>query len=230
MATGTTESITEWTRGWAAIREFTEVRPTFAAAIAVRVGRGGRTVEYVVTTPGLDPEWLRTAILDDARSRERNLGGDGGAPAQDWVTIPLTDDQPEEPPPGFDWARPDVEWLMTHEPTTTGELPPIQGYTFATEHLPSGAVRVTCQSTQDGQEAGVATMIVRGGTGVVDGVEVAEPHRRKGLASRLMTHLHSHAAEQKATQLLLVASPMGKHLYESLGWRVITRVLVATVV
>ncbi|MCP3803033.1 GNAT family N-acetyltransferase [Allokutzneria sp. A3M-2-11 16] len=226
----TTEAITDWARGWAALRELPEIRPTFAAAIAVRVGRGGRTVEYIVTTPGLDPEWLRTAILDDARSRERIFGEDGGTPAHDWVTIPLTDDQPEEPPPGFDWARPDVEWLMAHEPTTTAPLPPIEGYTFATEHLPSGAVRITCQSTKDGQEAGVASMIVRCGTGVIDGVEVSEEHRRKGLASRLMNHLHSLAAEQQATKLLLIASPMGKHLYESLGWRVITRVLVATVV
>ncbi|MFB9904014.1 GNAT family N-acetyltransferase [Allokutzneria oryzae] len=214
-----TELITEWLRGWTAVRGLTDVRPTLAAAIAVRVGRGGRTVEYVVTTPGLDPEWLRAAIL-----------ADGGSPMRDWVTIPLTDDQPAEPPPGFDWARPDVEWLMRYDPADSEAPTGVDGYAFAAETLPSGAVRVACTSTKDGSEAGAASLVVLDGFGVIDAVEVAEQHRRKGLASQLMRQLHLIAVEQKAERLVLVASPEGKALYESLGWQVACRAVITTVV
>ncbi|GAA4020401.1 hypothetical protein GCM10022247_50500 [Allokutzneria multivorans] len=219
MTPGTTESIIEWTRNWAAVRQLTDIRPTLAATIAVRVGRGGRTVEHFVTTPGLDPDWLRTALL-----------AEGAQPHTDWITIPLTDDQAEQPPPGFDWARADIEHLMSLEPTTSTEPAPVDGYTFTTEHLGTGAVRATYKSTKDGQEAGSATMLLRDTTGVIDSVAVHEDHRRKGLAAHLMRHLHNHAAQQKTTRLLLVASPMGKHLYDKLGWHTITRLLIATVV
>lgn len=60
------------------------------------------------------------------------------------------------------------------------------------------------------------------GTGaVVDQVETAQAHRRKGLGGLVMRTLQNAAAAQGATTGLLGATDEGRALYASLGWQVV---------
>jgi GNAT superfamily N-acetyltransferase len=213
---GVTDAITAWTHGWAAMRGFRGLRPTAKSAIAVPVGRAGRMIEYVVTTPGVDTDWLRMELL-----------ADGASPEEDWVTLPLAEAQSAGPPPGFATARDEVEWFMRFDPNSTaiGEQPEIGGCTFITTELPSGMVKATCIATETGETAGEASLLVIGGYGVVDTVEVAERHRRKGLASRLMNSLHTVARERKTREMFLMATAAGRGLYASLDWQPVCRVI-----
>ena len=213
---GVTSAITAWAHGWAEMRGFRGLRPTAESAIAVPVGRAGRMIEYVVTTPGLDTDWLRMELL-----------ADGASPDDDWVTLPLAEAQSAEPPPGFATARDEVEWFMRFDPekAASGVPPEIGGYTFIRTTLPSGVVKATCTATETGETAGEASLLVIDGHGVVDTVEVAEQHRRKGLASRLMTDLHSVARAGKTPDMFLMATAAGRGLYASLDWEPVCRVI-----
>jgi GNAT superfamily N-acetyltransferase len=221
---GVTNAITAWTQRWAAMRGFRGLRPTAKSAIAVPVGRAGRMMEYMVTTPGLDTDWLRMELL-----------AEGASPDDDWVTLPLAEAQSAEPPPGFAAARDEIEWFMRfapdQDPDQNPDLPPDGagsdpgGYTFAVNGLPSGMVKATCVSAENGETAGEASLLVVGRIGVVDTVEVAERHRRRGLASRLMLSLHTVAREQKAREMFLMATAAGRGLYTSLGWQPVCRVI-----
>jgi ribosomal protein S18 acetylase RimI-like enzyme len=213
---GVTSAITAWTHGWAEMRGFQDLRPTAKSAIAVPVGRAGRMIEYVVTTPGLDTDWLRMELL-----------ADGASPEDDWVTLPLAGAQSAAPPPGFATARDEVEWFMRFDPkkAASGALAEIDGYTFIRTTLPSGVVKATCIATESGATAGEASLLVVDGYGVVDTVEVAERHRRKGLASRLMNELHSVARERKTPEMFLMATAAGRGLYASLDWEPVCRVI-----
>jgi GNAT superfamily N-acetyltransferase len=213
---GVTSAITAWTHGWAEMRGFQDLRPTAESAIAVPVGRAGRMIEYVVSTPGLDTDWLRMELLADGAS------GD-----EDWVTLPLAEAQSAEPPPGYATARDQVEWFMRFDPKKAASAAPpeIHGYTFIRTVLPSGVVKATCIATESGKTAGEASLLVVRGYGVVDTVEVAEQHRRKGLASRLMADLHSVASERKTPEMFLMATSAGRGLYASLGWEPVCRVI-----
>jgi len=213
---GVTSALTAWTHGWAEMRGFHGLRPTAKSALAVPVGRAGRMIEYVVTAPGLDTDWLRMELL-----------ADGASPDDDWVTVALAEAQPAEPPPGFATARDEVEWFMRFDPRriTTGARPEISGYSVTSTELPSGVIKATCVATENGETAGEASLLMINGCGVVDTVEVAEQHRRKGLASWLMTVLHTVAAERKTPEMFLMATAAGRGLYASLGWQPVCRVI-----
>ncbi|WP_311137702.1 GNAT family N-acetyltransferase [Streptomyces sp. I6] len=64
-------------------------------------------------------------------------------------------------------------------------------------------------------------MATAGTTAVIDQIETAAEHRRKGLGSLVMRTLQHSAAERGATSGVLGGTPGGRALYESLGWRAI---------
>ncbi|MEU3250883.1 GNAT family N-acetyltransferase [Streptomyces sp. NPDC006997] len=87
------------------------------------------------------------------------------------------------------------------------------------QHTHSGMTTGHGQLT-DGGATGARGQFADGGvTGVVDQIETAPAHRRKGLGSHVMSVLHGRAAEQGVGTLVLAGTPAGRALYEHLGWR-----------
>ncbi|WP_432030684.1 GNAT family N-acetyltransferase [Streptomyces sp. 1222.5] len=75
--------------------------------------------------------------------------------------------------------------------------------------------------TADGAFAARGQIAVTGPTAVVDQVETDPAHQRRGLGRVVMRGLADAAAEQGATAGVLGATPDGRALYESMGWRVL---------
>jgi GNAT superfamily N-acetyltransferase len=75
--------------------------------------------------------------------------------------------------------------------------------------------------TKDGgEEAAIGRVIIVDDVAVYDQIITDQNHRRKGLASFLMKELEKIALSKGAPNNLLVATPEGKSLYESLGWEI----------
>ncbi|MFJ8032003.1 GNAT family N-acetyltransferase [Streptomyces sp. NPDC096032] len=75
--------------------------------------------------------------------------------------------------------------------------------------------------TADGAFAARGQIAVTGPTAVVDQVETDPAHQRRGLGRVVMRGLADAAAEQGATAGVLGATPDGRALYETMGWRVL---------
>ncbi|MER6949497.1 GNAT family N-acetyltransferase [Nonomuraea sp. NPDC000554] len=117
------------------------------------------------------------------------------------------------------WEVKEPEYMMTasleHAEATA---PP--GYTLAVTtraHLTTARLL-----TQAGEMAARGQIAITGATAVVDQVETAATHRRRGLGSVIMTALSATAASCGAHTGILVATPAGRSLYRTLGWTVHT--------
>lgn len=75
--------------------------------------------------------------------------------------------------------------------------------------------------TADGAFAARGQIAVTGSTAVVDQVETAPEHQRRGLGRLVMDALATAAVHQGAAVGVLGATPEGRALYETLGWRVV---------
>ncbi len=64
-----------------------------------------------------------------------------------------------------------------------------------------------------------ATILLSGGVAGVWNVGTLRPYRRQGLASALLLHALNEAADEGYTASALMASPMGRPLYEEMGYR-----------
>lgn len=73
--------------------------------------------------------------------------------------------------------------------------------------------------TADGAFAARGQIAVTGLSAVVDQVETDPAHQRRGLGRLVMRRLTAAAAEQGATAGVLGATPEGRALYETMGWR-----------
>ncbi|MFE9746748.1 GNAT family N-acetyltransferase [Saccharothrix saharensis] len=79
----------------------------------------------------------------------------------------------------------------------------------------------------NGDRAARGRFAVHGGAAVVDQVETWPAHRRLGLGRHVMSTIGAHAADLGAGVAVLVGTAEGRHLYESLGWRVDSDVVAA---
>ncbi|MFJ9814696.1 GNAT family N-acetyltransferase [Streptomyces sp. NPDC101151] len=84
----------------------------------------------------------------------------------------------------------------------------------------AGVTRVLIRAA-DGAFAARGQIAVTGRTAVVDQVETDGAHRRKGLGRVVMGTLAAAAAGEGATTAVLGATPEGRALYETAGWRVL---------
>ncbi|MFD9409762.1 GNAT family N-acetyltransferase [Streptomyces sp. NPDC059989] len=73
--------------------------------------------------------------------------------------------------------------------------------------------------TADGAFAARGQIAVTGLSAVVDQVETDPSHQRRGLGRLVMHRLTAAAAGQGATAGVLGATPEGRTLYETMGWR-----------
>lgn len=116
------------------------------------------------------------------------------------------------------WIDPEPGYLMsaplTDEPAPTAP----DGYRLRTWSR-GGVIRVLL-AAPDGSWAARGQIAPTGATAVADQIETAPAHRRRGLGRFVMRALAHSAVAQGAETGVLGATPEGRALYESLGWRV----------
>lgn len=94
-------------------------------------------------------------------------------------------------------------------------LPP--GYRL--EVITAAPVFIVRVLTTDGEEAAIGRIAISDGYAIYDRIATQPDHQRRGLGSIVMKALEEAALENGASQGLLVATPEGKALYESLNWQ-----------
>ena len=72
----------------------------------------------------------------------------------------------------------------------------------------------------DGELAATGRVVIVGDLAVYDRISTAENHQRKGLATFLIKELEQIAISKNVNQNFLVATELGKVLYQSLGWNI----------
>ncbi|MDT0434667.1 MULTISPECIES: GNAT family N-acetyltransferase [Streptomyces] len=82
-----------------------------------------------------------------------------------------------------------------------------------------GAVTQVLVTAPDGALAARGQITPTGATAVLDRVETAPAHRRRGLGALVVRTLQRTAAEHGARTGVLAGTPDGRALYEALGWR-----------
>ncbi|CAM5680756.1 GNAT family N-acetyltransferase [Streptomyces aurantiogriseus] len=118
------------------------------------------------------------------------------------------------------WVDPEPGWLMTVPLRADAEpTPALEGYRLRT-WTRGGTTRVLL-AAPDGSFAARGQVAPTGATAVIDQIETAPEHRRRGLGSVVMRTLQTAAAAEGAETGVLAGTPAGRALYESLGWRVV---------
>jgi GNAT superfamily N-acetyltransferase len=77
----------------------------------------------------------------------------------------------------------------------------------------------TIEASTRGSIAARGSVLIVDRLAIFDRIETDASHRRKGLGSAIMAQLASIAVIERATHGLLVATPDGRALYETMGWR-----------
>jgi GNAT superfamily N-acetyltransferase len=212
--------IVRWQRGWGVAR---------ALPAAEDVGGGLR---LHCMQPGRDVEYVALDADDDVPSLTRLADRVAGEHAVTWLTVPTTD--PAATGSTLEAAGLIVlkrsEVLMTVDLRGHPRSRPAAPYRVLTQVDPhQGDVVVTATVRHESEGVGArGTMGVTGTDAVADRIETVPAHRRKGLASAIMSTLASSAVEEGADHGILVASEDGQRLYTTLGWQPVADVLIAT--
>ncbi|MEV4332460.1 GNAT family N-acetyltransferase [Streptomyces sp. NPDC049597] len=190
-----------WVRGWVVSRGAADpvVRPW---GFTVDVGQVTHATRHVLTA--------------DDEATVRKVAAEVAAPTV-WLKVFA---EPEDVVAwvGPDWRIDEPGWLMRTRlrRTPAPEVP--EGYTL--KRWTRGGVTRLLVVAADGSFAARGQIAPTGETAVVDQIETAPGHRRKGLGRLVMHTLHNAALEQGATTGVLGGTPDGRALYESLGWQV----------
>ncbi|MFE8960959.1 GNAT family N-acetyltransferase [Streptomyces iakyrus] len=116
------------------------------------------------------------------------------------------------------WIDPEPGYLMTI-PLTAGSAPAApEGYRLRS--WSRGGVTRVMVAAPDGSLAARGQIAPTGETAVVDQIETAPDHRRKGMGSLVMRTLQDVAVREGARTGVLAGTPAGRGLYEALGWTV----------
>ncbi|MGW8993641.1 GNAT family N-acetyltransferase [Streptomyces zhihengii] len=197
----TTAAVDAWVRGWVVSRGAADPVAT-PWGFTVDVGQVRHATRHVLTAG------------DEATVRA--VAARVAAPTV-WLKVFA------EPADVVRWAGPDWQvdepgWLMCTalRPAPAPAVP--AGLTLRTWRR-GGVVRVLV-TADDGSFAARGQVAATGATAVVDQIETAPHHRRKGLGRLVMHTLQQAALDQGADVAVLGASPDGRALYESLGWHV----------
>ncbi len=118
---------------------------------------------------------------------------------------------------GPDWTPDSPGFLMAADLRPSAPRTP-GGYTLTTATA-EGVTRVRVLAA-DGSLAARGQVAPVSGYAVVDQVETAPEHQRRGLGSFVMHTLADTAVRQGAATGVLGATVEGRALYETLGWRV----------
>lgn len=166
------------------------------------------------------PRHVARHVLPDPREGDVRKIVDATSAPGTWLKL-FAEDQVVLPWVGSGWRRDVPGYLMTvhlrperPERPEHPEVPP--GYTL-TSWTRGGVSRVLVR-TRAGHFAARGQTAQAGAHVVVDQVETAAEHRRKGLGGLVMRSLQGAAYEAGARTGLLVGTPEGRALYTSLGW------------
>jgi GNAT superfamily N-acetyltransferase len=189
------DEVRRWQRGWARCRGLPPAEE-IDGGVRVHLGLPDRAYEVV-------------AFDDLAVDRLAQLAG--GAAEPTWLTVPTND--PEAVTSAFKRAGLEAvgepERLMITDlrrhPLRTADPP-------ATTTVKDGVIHAEIGAAASGM------MAVVGSDAVAHAIRTDPAHRRRGLASVVMSALAQHAIQAGATTGLLIASAEGERLYRSLGW------------
>ncbi|MEU2516765.1 GNAT family N-acetyltransferase [Streptomyces syringium] len=135
-----------------------------------------------------------------------------------WLKVPM---EPEDVghwlPEGWVVDKDEAGYLMAVDLQATDPVAP-EGYSASVETR-DGVVYVRVRDTA-GACVAQGQMAVLGRAVVVDRVTTDEHHRRRGLGAFVMRTLTDHAVAHGAVLGVLGATPEGRSLYETLGWKV----------
>ncbi|MFJ3876780.1 GNAT family N-acetyltransferase [Streptomyces sp. NPDC090077] len=203
----TAGAVRTWIHGWTVSRGAAEPVPT-PGGFSIDVGLPGHVVRHVL--PAAD------------EAAVRRITGGPAAPGT-WLKAPA------EPEQFASWLGPGwslaggAGFLMAAPPHTarTGPAPRIaDGYRLDT-WTRGGVARVLVR-TADGAFAARGQAGLTGSAFVVDQVETDPAHQRRGLGRVMMRALADAAAAEGATEGVLVATPEGRALYETMGWQLLS--------
>lgn len=190
-------TVRAWVDGWVISRKAPRpVREPWG--LRVDVGLPGHVARHIVATPTPEVLTRLTGTLTTPGTWLKLC-----APAEA-VALPAA------------WSVQDPEFMMitTTLPRVTPQPPP--GYTLAvTTRADVTAARLL---TAAGEVAARGQFALAGAAAVIDQVETAGNHRRRGLGTVVMKTLTATAAGMGAQTGILVATAEGRALYETLGW------------
>ncbi|RSO13657.1 GNAT family N-acetyltransferase [Streptomyces sp. WAC 06783] len=141
-----------------------------------------------------------------------------------WVNVcaPRADIAPALPP---DWEFAEPQFLMSAAlPPAPAPVAAPAGYTVETvDEDGTGVLQCRVLDTATGDLAARGRAGLTGDatppSAVFDMINTSTEHRRRGLGTLVMNALTAHAVRLGAARGILVASPAGRALYRSLGWR-----------
>lgn len=190
-----------WAQGWALTRE---VAPPVAVS-------GGWHIEV-----GL-PDQRRRFVYPDA--------GDAVAARAEAIDQPFefikvaTSADRVQPLLGAAWAIGPPGYMMSRAPIDAVKFDHAPAYRLSIEAVVD-QVTVATILTAAGELAATGRIGLVGDVAIYDRIRVQDAHQRRGLGGALMAALGDVANRAGVTRWLLVATPQGRALYETLGWAV----------
>ncbi|ASO20322.1 GNAT superfamily N-acetyltransferase [Actinoalloteichus hoggarensis] len=208
--------VRRWQLGWGIARDLPPADEA-RGGLHVRHGEPDRHTEIIALHADEDLDSVRALAEETAYS-----------PNRDWLTVPTR--HPEAvaavlADAGLAMDAGNETFMTTRLDGARHEHTVPEPYTSAvslTGSVIEATVRHPSRTT-----AARGLMALTGGDAVAHAVETRPAHRRRGLASTVMTALSREAAARGATIGLLVASPDGEALYSTLGWSAHAAVLIA---
>ncbi|WP_405015886.1 GNAT family N-acetyltransferase [Kitasatospora sp. NBC_00070] len=198
--TGISELVRRWIEGWAVSRGGSDPIDE-PWGWTIDVGQPRHVARHVLPEP--------------SEAEVREIVAATSAP---WTWLKLfAEDEAVLPWVGPGWRRDLPGFLMTCR--LAPERPEVPVGYMLTSWTRGGVSRVLVR-TRAGHFAARGQIARVGDHAVVDQVETAPEHRRKGLGGLVMRTLQGTAYEAGARTGLLVGTPEGRALYAALGWTV----------
>jgi GNAT superfamily N-acetyltransferase len=191
--------VASWVAGWALSRGVPPPTPAYGG-FRVDVGLPDQKARYVFPEASGGVEEASRAI------REPYIFIKVCSPPED--VEPLLADG---------WRITPLSFMMTTENLDRLEAALAGDYQLECEAVPNG--HVASILTPTGGLAASGRAFIVGSTAVFDQIETHPDHQRRGLGRVIMKTLGVAAAGDGATGGCLVATPDGRGLYSSMGWR-----------
>lgn len=188
--------VAAWIKGWTLARETAPPTP-YKGGFRVDVGWPEQKARYVL--PAIVP----------------TIGELASAINEPWIFLKAcASPDAMQPILATGWAIQRPGYMMTlTRPMGDFERP--KGYVLDTAEGPISIVRALDRA---GETAAIGRVVAADGFAIYDRIETRAEHRRRGLARAVMLALEAIGRKAGAARGVLVATPDGRALYESLGW------------
>lgn len=120
---------------------------------------------------------------------------------------------------GTAWAIGQPGYMMSRAPVAVAPFDHAPAYRLSIEAVVD-QVTVATILTPAGELAAKGRVGLVGDVAIYDQIRVQDAHQRRGLGGALMAALGDVANRAGVTRWVLVATPQGRALYETLGWAV----------